>query len=116
MTIARGLVMRTLLIASTHAQTPQPRTLNPLTPNLETRNPKPEIVNEQIASQADVAGAHESLAHANKIIDNTTGELLKLQVCKRALFSRKRALFSRKGALLSRERALFARKTALFHQ
>ena len=49
--------MRTLLIASTHAQTPQPRTLNPLTPNLETRNPKPEIVNEQIASQADVAGA-----------------------------------------------------------
>ena len=38
-----------------------------------------EQLNLQIASQADMPGAHESLAEANRIIDNTTGELLKLQ-------------------------------------
>ena len=38
-----------------------------------------EQLNLQISSQADTPGAQESLAEANKVIDHTTGELLKLQ-------------------------------------
>ena len=58
-----------------------PRLPVPLSPPVTARKAEEDVeqLNLQISSQGDTPGAQESLAEAIKVIDHTTGELLKLQ-------------------------------------